>query len=588
MSLLSDLTVLAGDAFEKAGLDRRFGEVTVSQRPELGQFQCNGALAAAKTAGRSPRDIAADVAALMAADPIVAGTEVAGPGFINVTLTGEHLAGVLASLAADDRLGVAPVAAPRRVVVDYGGPNVAKDLHVGHVRVALIGESLKRVLRFVGHDAIGDVHLGDWGAPMGQLIAEMEDRSPDLPYFDPNLTGGYPDVSPVSIDDLQDMYPVAAAKVKDDPDFAARTRFATVALQDGRPGYRALWEHFRAVSVSALEEVYDLLDVSFDLWLGESSVHDRVAPLLERLRSEGVARESDGALVVEVAEPGDRHEIPPLMLANSRGGFTYAATDLATVEERVEDLGAQELLYIVDLRQSLHFEQLFRAARKGHVAGPDIVMVHAGNGTVNGPNGRPFKTREGGIPRLREVIADAVAKARERIDESELGAGYPEAERSEIAHLVGLAALKYGELSNHRTSDYSFDLERFSQLHGRTGPYIQYVTTRCSSILVKAAAIGAEAGRPIPPVHESERRLILELSRLPEVIHRCLDQWAPNHLAEYAYEVAGQFNRFYDSCHILSEPTEDRQRSWLALVATTHRLLVIVLGLLGIAVPHRM
>jgi arginyl-tRNA synthetase len=588
MSLLTDLSAVVGDAFEAIGLDRSYGDVVVSQRPELSQFQCNGALAAAKGAGRNPREIAEEVVARVSTHPMVTKADIAGPGFVNIDVADAELRSRLDRLAGDDRLGVPVVESPRRVIVDYGGANVAKDLHVGHVRVALIGESIKRMFGFVGHDVVGDVHLGDWGAPMGQLIAEMEDRFPHLPYFDPHHQGPYPVESPVTIEDLQEMYPVASAKAKEDPEFGARTRLATVELQNGRPGYRALWEQFRDVSIEALRDVYDSLDVHFDLWLGEASVHDRIAPMVERMKSAGVAVESDGAVVVHVQRDDDKREVPPLMLVNSRGGFTYATSDLATIEERVGDMGAEEIVYVVDLRQSLHFEQVFRAAYLAGIAGPDVILDHSGNGTVNGPDGRPFKTRQGGLPRLRETVAEAIERARARLDESEIAVGYSETERAEIARRVGLAALKFGDLSNHRASDYAFDLERFTQLQGKTGPYIQYVTARAGSLLAKATEREWSPGPAVDPQHAAERQLILELTRLPEVIDRALAARAPNHLAEYAFDLAGRFNRFYDACHVLTEADPNRRASWLTLVDTTRRQLVLVLGLLGIEVPERM
>ncbi len=588
MSLYDQLTAIVAEAFAAEGFDRSHGLVVRSQRPEFGQFQANGALAAAKQAGSNPRTLAETVSARIAKDERIAGASVAGPGFINITVTDEVLADALTEISLQPGLGASSAGHTHRVLVDYGGPNVAKDLHIGHIRVALIGESMKRILRLLGHDAIGDVHLGDWGAPMGQLIAEMQDRNPGLPYFDPDRVAGFPIEPPVTIEDLQEMYPIAAGKVKSDPEFADRTRLATVELQQGRPGYRALWEHFRAVSVAALREVYDRLGVSFELWLGESSVHDRIAPLVERLLGEGVASVSDGAVVIHVAQPGDKKEIPPLMLRNSRGGYTYATSDLATVEERVQDLGAGELIYFVDQRQALHFEQVFRAARRAGIAGDDVVLDHSGNGTVNGPDGKPFRTRDGDLPRLRDVVDQVIERAAERLDENAVATEYDELERREIARLVGLAALKYGELSNHRTSNYSFDVDKFTQLQGKTGPYVQYGATRIRSIMRNAREAGLEGGPPISPSADSERALILELTRFPDVIDRAAEQRAPNHLAEYAFELTGAFNRFYDECHILSEPDADRQASWLTLVQTTLRMMELVLGLLTIEIPDRM
>ncbi len=588
MSLFDELTALAAESFAQIGLDPSLGEVVRSQRPELGQFQINGALAGAKAAGRNPREIAEDVAALLRADARIRSVEVAGPGFLNIVVTDDYLAHTLGEIAGDERLGVQRVPKSHKVIVDYGGPNVAKDLHVGHVRVALIGECLKRALTFVGHDALGDVHLGDWGAPMGQLLAEMQERYPTLEYFDGTSSGPYPKESPVGIEDLQEMYPVAAAKVASDPEFAERSRAATVELQQGRPGYRALWAHFREVSVVALRGVYDRLGVSFELWLGEASVHDRIDSLITKITAEGVAVVSDGAIVIPVAEPDDSHEIPPLMLQNSRGGFTYATSDLATIEERVVDLGASEIIYIVDLRQSLHFQQLFRAARRAGIATPSVILDHSGNGTVNGPDGKPFKTRSGDLPRLRDTIDDAIERARIRLEEGGVALDYNEEERAAIARLVGLAALKYGELSNHRASNYSFDLDKFTQLQGKTGPYVQYAAARIRSVLRNAAKESLLAGNPIPPSAVSERGLILELVRLPDVIGRTIEQRAPNHLAEYAYDLTGAFNRFYDECHILSETDPARQASWLTLVEATLRTIELVLGLLTIEIPERM
>ncbi len=586
-SLRSILSDLVGSAFVELGLDHAAGAVVPSQRPELGAFQSNGALSSAKQAGRPPREIAQAVADLISTDPRIAHAEVAGPGFLNIDPAAELLIDVLVAMQ-DSRCGVGPTPRPRRIVVDYGGANVAKELHVGHLRVALIGDALKRVFRFLGHEAIGDVHLGDWGAPMGQLIAEIAERRPDLPYFDESKVSGYPESPPVTLQDLTELYPEAARKAREDREFGERTRLATVELQGGRPGYLALWEGFRAVSVEGLEDVYGSLGIEFELWLGEASVHQRIKPMIDRLTDQGVAIPSDGAVVVPVDDPADTKEIPPLILVTSRGSYTYGTTDLATVEERVEDLDADEIVYVVDLRQALHFEQVFRAARKAGIAPEEVRLDHSGNGTVNGPDGRPFKTRTGGTPLLRDTIAEAIERAHQRLDESELALEYPQEEREEIARRVGLAALKFGDLINHRTSEYAFDLDRFTRLQGKTGPYVQYVAVRAASILSKAAAAGYEAGPPLPPTGQAERRLVLALAELPEVLERTADQRAPNHLAEYAYELAGSFNRFYDACHIMSEPDAARRGSWLTLVGIAGAVLRLCLELLGIETPERM
>ena len=587
MSLLTQLSEWFGEAFASLHLDPSFGEVFVSQRPELAQFQCNGAMAASRSAGRAPREIATDIIRHVGARHRFASLEVAGPGFINITLVDEDLAAYVNGLTADPHLGVEQVEA-RRVVVDYGGPNVAKELHVGHVRPALIGESIKRLLRSVGHEVIGDVHLGDWGTPMGQLIAAMEDADPTSVYFDEAFSGPYPDAAPVSVEDLQEMYPAASARAKEDPAFAARAARAVVELQEGRPGYRALWEHFRQVSVDAIEAVYDRLGVTFELWHGESTINHRLDGLVSRLVEGGVARRSDGAVVIDVAEPSDTKEVPPLILVKSDGATLYTTWDVATIEDRVEELAADTMIYVVDVRQSLHFEQVFRAARLGGIVGDDVVLEHAGNGTVNGADGRPLKTRDGGLLRLRDLIDEIVERAAQRLDENHLAEGYPEAERADIAEKVGLAALKFGDLHNHRTSNYVFDMERFTDFNGKTGPYLLYGAVRMRSLLARAAGEGAIPGDVVAPAVDAERALMLQLTRLPEVVGRAVEHRAPNHVAEYAYELVAAFSRFYEACHILSEEDPVRQGSWLTLVAVTLAELELLLDLLVIEIPARM
>jgi len=587
MSIITDLTDTFANAFAALGLDRAFGEVVVSQRPELAQFQCNGALPAAKPARMSPRDLAQQIIGLVAEDDRFVELSIAGPGFINITLTDETLADHIERVRADDRLAVQP-GEPSTVVVDFGGPNVAKELHVGHLRTAIIGESLKRVFRFVGHETIGDVHLGDWGTPMGQLIVELERHQPELSYFDPEYTGPYPEGPPVTVAELNDLYPVASARAGEDAGVAESARRATVELHEGRPGYRALWEHFRTVSVDAMLPVYGDLGVEFDLWYGESTIAPLLNPMIERLAAAGLLVESQGALVVDVTEDGDTAEIPPLMVRKSDGATLYTTWDLATIEDRVERLGAEEIVYIVDLRQSLHFEQVFRAARKTGIAPPTVVLDHAGNGTVNGKDGKPLRTRDGNLPLLRELVEDAIALALERMDERGLASEVPSDERNRIARLVGLAALKYGDLRNHRASDYIFDLDRFTSFDGKTGPYLLYGAVRMQSIFREADVQGLTAGAVIAPSVDAERNLMLQILRMPEVVERVLRHRAPNHLAEYAYELVAEFNRFYEVCHILREEDADRQASWLGLVALSRRQLGVLLDLLGIEIPERM
>ncbi len=588
MSLLSDLTQRFGDAFAAVGVDRSAGLVVPSQRPELAQYQCNGALGAAKRIGRNPRDLAQEVIDALDDRSMFDQLDIAGPGFINITVTDDFLAGYAEAMEHDHRLGLAEPDPRHKVIVDYGGPNMSKSMHVGHLRASIIGESLKRLLRLSGHAVDGDIHMGDWGMPIGQLIIELERRQPDLPYFDADFTGPYPEESPVTLDDLSEMYPIVVERCKNDPEEAERARRATFDLQNGRPGYLALWRHYRDVSVAEQKKDFEALGVEFDLWRGESTVHERLATLVDRLMNDdGLARESDGAIVVDVERPDDKKEMPPLLLTRSDGSYLYSTTDLATLDQRVEE-GYDLILYVVDARQGLHFEQVFRAARLSGIAPDTVGLEHIAFGTVNGPDGTPFKTREGGVLRLADLMKIVTDAARARLDEAEIAQDYPPEEREQIARQVGLAALKFGDLSNHRTSNYVFDLDRFTSFEGKTGPYLQYGAVRIKSILRRANEAGIEPGPIIAPTIEQERGLILRLLRFPEVIGRAVDVRAPNVLTEYAYEVATDFNRFYEACHILREEDPQRQASWLSLVDLTLGILTISLETLGIEVPERM
>ncbi len=503
MSTLTDLSGLVGSAFAEAGFDASFGEVVPSGRPDLGQFQCNGALPAAKQAGVNPREVAEKVAGALATDARLADVSVAGPGFLNLTLTDTALAELMDGVASDARLGVEITATPATVIVDYAGPNVAKSMHVGHLRATIIGESLKRLFRHVGHMVYGDAHFGDWGLQMGMLIVATEEHLPNLPYFDPDHHGPYPEQSPVTLADLQDWYPEMNTRTKDDEALAVTVRKATTELQSGRRGYVALWEHFVRVSRESQVRDFADLDVEFDLWYGESTVRDQLRTLVDKVVAEGVATESDGAIVIDVSQPDDKNEIAPVILETGHGAFLYSTSDLATVAHRVDELGADLILYVVDARQSYHFEQLFRAARRAGIAG-DTVMEHIRFGTMNGPDGKPFKTRAGGVLRLRDLIELVTEAAMTRLNESDLAAGYPDEERADIARQVGVAALKFGDLINNRTSNYTFDIERFTSFEGKTGPYLQMAAVRVKSILrpeppMPASPLGRSSLRPSAP-----------------------------------------------------------------------------------------
>jgi arginyl-tRNA synthetase len=461
-------------------------------------------------------------------------------------------------------------------------------MHVGHLRAAIIGQSLKLVARFLGHDVLGDVHLGDWGLQMGMLISELERRRPDLPYFDADFTGPYPEEPPLTIADLEEMYPAASSSAQSDTAAMESARLATVELQRGRPGYRALWQHFVDISVAELKTDYADLNVEFELWLGESDTQARIPALIERLRQSGHAYESEGALVVDVSEPDDQKEVPPLMLLKSDGAVLYSTTDLATIEQRVQDLNAQLILYVVDNRQADHFRQVFRGAGKTQIAPASVVLEHTGFGTMNGRDGRPFKTRAGGVMRLKDLIELVTEKAAERMAELDVARDYDDAEKAEIARMVGMATLKYADLMNHRTKDYVFDLDRFSSFEGRTGPYLLYTTVRTKSILRKAKAQELAPGAILPPASQMERDVQLKIAELPDVICLAFDARAPNHLCDFGYALATTFNRFYHEHHILRESDRAQQASWLALSSCFAASLQLVLELLGIEVPERM
>jgi arginyl-tRNA synthetase len=590
-SLKQQLTDIVTAVFVAHGYAPSYGETNPSQRRELADFQCNGALAAAKQYQKNPRQMAQEIADGLQDNPIFAEVSLAGPGFLNLRLTDSFLAETVQMMRADEsgRLGVDTAVNPLTVIVDYGGPNVAKPLHVGHLRAPIIGESLKRTSRFLGHHTLGDVHLGDWGLQMGQLIIELQDRHPDWLYFDAGYTGPYPAESPITIQELEEIYPAASARCKADPIAMEAARQATTELQNKRPGYYALWRQFVNISVADLKQNYDKLNIQFDLWLGESDVQDLIPDMVADLQARQIAEPSDGALIINVAEETDKKELPPLMLVMSSGAVGYGTTDLATIVQRVRDYDPDLILYVVDGRQQLHFRQVFRAAYRAGIANPaKLGLEHNYFGTVNGTDGKPFKTRAGGVMKLEDLIGMMIAEAYRRLDEIGAGENYPAEEKADIAHKVGVSALKFADLVNHRTGDYVFDLERFSSFEGRTGPYLLYTAVRTRSILRKAAEQNLHPGQILPSASPAERELQLKFTELPDVIQYAFDTRAPNHLCEYGYTLAMQFNRFYREHHILKESDPAQQASWLAICDLTVKTMELVLELLGIAVPERM
>ena len=580
--LLEKLSQTVAEAFEAAGYDAACGKVSVSNRPDLCEFQCNGAMPAAKAEHKAPLVIAEAVAEKLQNSEVFASAEAVKPGFLNLRVKPEYLAAHLEQMRAQAHLGVAGSVPARTVVLDYGGPNVAKPLHVGHLRPAIIGESIKRIYRYFGDTVIGDIHLGDWGLQMGLVIAELQERQPDLPYFDENATE-YPESAPCTVSELEEIYPFASAKSKQDPAFAKKAHEITAQLQAHQRGYYALWQRILAISVADLKQNYEKLNVSFDVWKGESDAEPYIPPMLKELEARGVLTESEGAKVIEVAEPGDKKEMPPCIVVKSDGATLYATTDLATIVQRIQDYHPDKILYVTDKRQSLHFEQVFRAARKGGLVPAATELQHIGFGTMNGKDGKPFKTRDGGVMRLQTLIEDITAYVEAKISENKLVEGE---EAHETARLIAVAALKYGDLSNLATKDYIFDLERFSAFEGNTGPYLLYTIVRVKSILSR---YGKPAGLPIVPADsDSAKVLQLVLSQMPDQLQMAYRDSAPNAVCAYVYELAQAVNQFYHETRILTEPDEEKQRGYIALIAMAKRAMEECIDLLGFSAPDKM
>ena len=598
--LATQLARACSAAFEAEGLDTRWGAVKQSDRPELADFQCNGCMGAAKQAGINPRELAAKIAPRISEHPVVERVDVAGPGFLNITVGSAALGEQATWIGADDRAGGGSVDQVEKIVVDFGGPNVAKPMHVGHLRSAVIGDTLVRLLRFLGDDVTGDVHLGDWGLQMGLLIAAVMDEQPDLAYFDADNSGPYPAEPPVSMEDLSRLYPMASARSKEDEAYAKRAQQAVAEMQAGRPGYRALLKHFIDVSVAALKVDYGFLDVSFDLWKGESDVDPLIAPMIEALKSDGFAKEDDGAWIIEIAKDGENVEtvgkdgqprlknpMPPFMLVNSRGATGYHATDLATIKDRVDTIGPDRMFYVVDQRQALHFEQVYRAADKVGYLGKDR-LEHLGFGTVNGADGKPFKTREGGTLRLADLNQMALDEATKRIGETGLSGEFDDDEKAQIGELVARSALRFADLQNQRTTNYVFDLERFTSFEGKTGPYLLYAAVRMKALLRRAAEEGVIPGE-IRIEAPEERKLVLALDGFALALRLAREKRMPHFVCEHVYGLSQAFSAFYSACPILKDGVDGNARaSRIALCKVVLHQLEAGLGILGITAPERM
>lgn len=585
------LDLISGEmkkGFSLAGYEEELGKVTVSNRPDLCEYQCNGAMAGAKKYHKAPIAIAQEVAAQLEDSEVFAEVSAVAPGFLNLKIKDSFVRDYVAQMAEAEKFGLNPPEREKTIVLDYGGPNVAKPLHVGHLRSAVIGESIKRICRYNGHRVIGDVHLGDWGLQMGLIITELRERQPELVYFDEAYEGEYPAEAPFTVSELEEIYPAASGKSKADPDYKEAALQATLELQRGRRGYRALWRHIMDVSVADLKKNYASLDVEFDLWKGESDVSPLIPGLVERLKEQGLAHESEGALVVDVKEETDTKEIPPCIILKSDGAALYATTDLATIQDRVENLHADELIYLTDKRQEMHFLQVFRVARKAGIVKPETQMRHIGFGTMNGKDGKPFKTREGGVMRLEYLVRDIEEEMYRKVVESRQDISEEEARKT--AKIIGLSALKYGDLSNQASKDYIFDIDRFTSFEGDTGPYILYTIVRIKSILNRYREMGGELSGLafLDPENAPQKELMMQLAGFNAMMENAGQETAPHKVCAYIYDLANAFNKFYHETKIISEEDPGRKGSWIALLILTRDVLETCIGVLGFSAPDRM
>lgn len=586
-TLLELITIDMREAFAKAGYDEELAKVTLSNRPDLCEYQCNGAMAGAKKYKKAPFMIAEDVAENLKDSVYFETVDVVKPGFINLKLSPECAASYLNEMAGEAKLGVEDEKDPRTVMIDYGGPNVAKPLHVGHLRSAIIGESVKRIIRFKGNQVIGDIHLGDWGYQMGLIITELKKRQPELPYFDESFEGEYPKEAPFTIGELEEIYPTASAYAKENEEYRKEALHATYLLQNRYRGYRAIWNHIMNVSVADLKKNYERLNVEFDLWKGEADAQHYIPDMVRMLKDKGFARYDEGALVVDVQEETDNKEVPPCMILKSDGAALYDTTDLATLVEREKDYQPDEVIYVVDKRQELHFTQVFRCAKKTGIVRPETELKFLGFGTMNGKDGKPFKTREGGVMRLENLIREIDEEMYKKIMDNRT---VEEKEAEQTAQTVGLAAIKYGDLSNQASKDYIFDVDRFTSFEGNTGPYILYTIVRIKSILNKYQENGGSMeGLEIRPAENScEKALMLQVLKFNDVFDAVYTEAAPHKLCAYIYELANEFNKFYHETKILSEEDEQKRAGYIALLDLAKRVLETCIDLLGFEAPERM
>lgn len=575
------------EAFEAAGYDKAYAKVTLSNRPDLCEYQCNGAMAGAKAYRKAPIMIANEVSDRLRGSQCLEEVGAVNPGFINMKLKKEYVADYLNRMIADEELGLEKTEKPKTVIVDYGGANVAKPLHVGHLRSAIIGEGIKRLAKKMGHKVLGDIHLGDWGYQMGLIITELRERKPKLPYFQEDYSGEYPKEAPFTIGELEEIYPTASGKAKEDEEYRREALEATRLLQNGHKGYRAVWRHIMDVSVEDLKKNYESLNVHFDLWKGESDAQDYIPDMIESMEREGYAHIDDGALVIDVQQETDTKEIPPCMIRKSDGASLYGTTDLATLIQRMQDYDPDQIIYLADKRQDLHFLQVFRAARMTGIVPEKTRLEFLGFGTMNGKDGKPFKTRDGGVMRLENLIAEIVDEMRRKIAENRT---VDQEEADQTAKIVGMSAIKYGDLSNQASKDYVFDVDRFTSFEGNTGPYILYTIVRIKSILNKYQAEGKSLDdvRAEPAHDDNEKALMLEVLKYNDVIETAFEELALHKICAYIYDLANTFNRFYHETKILAEEDETKQKGYIALLVLTKRALEACIDVLGFEAPERM
>ncbi|RKI38588.1 arginine--tRNA ligase [bacterium D16-51] len=574
-------------AFEKAGYDKKYAKVTVSNRPDLCQFQCNGALAAAKEYHKAPVAMAGEVAQNLEGNSVFSEVTAQAPGFINMTVSTEFLGNYMNQMAASESFGCDVSKKDETIVIDYGGANVAKPLHVGHLRPAIIGESIKRTARYLGYHVIGDVHLGDWGLQIGLIITELKRRKPELVYFDDGFTGEYPKEPPFTMAELEEIYPYASGYSKEHEEYKEEAQEATAQLQAGNRGYLAIWQHIINVSVADLKRVYDKLNVEFDLWKKESDAQPYIPDMVQQMKDGGYAHIDEGALVVDVKEETDTKEVPPCMILKSNGATLYNTTDLATIVERRKLFNPQKIIYVVDKRQALYFEQVFRCARKTKIIGEEVELIFVGNGTMNGQDGKPFKTRDGGVLRLEALLSDVVKEVSDKMAGREMA----EEDKKDAAEKVALAAIKYGDLSNQAAKDYIFDMERFTSFEGNTGPYILYTIVRIKSLMNKVAAqniVVSEEAVILPPENKSQIDVMLSLAKWSETVETAFAEQAPHKICQFVYELSDAFNKFYHDNKIITNEDETVRASYILLSRLVGRALEIGIDLLGLEAPEKM